>query len=163
MRISIKYGSHFPILTKLVEITDGPILELGVGIYSTSYLHWACFPTKRKLYSFESAEGWIRYFKDCQSDFHEVIFIDDWDKLEINKFWDIAFIDHDPNERRHIEVKRLANNAKYIILHDSEPEHDSKYKYSEIYPLFKYRFDYTLCKPYTTVLSNFVDLKNLII
>jgi len=160
MRISIKYGSHLPVLSKLVESTTGPILELGIGVYSTPYLHWACFPTKRKLESYESNEGWIRYFRDCRSDFHEVNFIDNWDKLEINKFWDIAFIDHTPDFRRSVETKRLANNAKYLILHDTEPEFDALYKYSEIYHLFKYRFDYTLVKPYTTVVSNFVKLEN---
>lgn len=111
--------------------------------------------------SYDNVEVWIRYFRDCRADFHDVKFIDDWDKLVIDKFWDIAFIDHEPYERRKVEAKRLSNNAKYLILHDSDPESEPLHKYSEIYPFFKYHFDYTLAKPYTTVLSNFVDLKNL--
>lgn len=162
MRISIKYASHLPVLAKIVGKTKGPILELGIGIYSTPYLHWICFPKKRKLTSYENVEGWIRYFKDCRNDFHDIKLIDDWNKLEIDQFYDIALIDYEPGNQRHIAAKKLANNVKYIILHDSEPENDSTYKYSEIYPLFKYRFDYTSYnKAHTTVLSNFVDLKNL--
>lgn len=159
--ISIKYGSHLPVLTKIVGMTKGPILELGIGLYSTPFLHWACSPTKRKLTSYDSAEGWIRYFRDCRTDFHEVNLITDWDKLEINNFWDIVLIDHAPDIRRGVEAKRLANNAKYVILHDSELGHDALYKYSEAYPLFKYRFDYTTAYPHTTVLSNFADLSDL--
>lgn len=158
MKISIKYGSHLPVLTKIVEITDGPILELGIGLYSTPFLHYACLPTKRKLISYESDPGWIRYFRDCRADFHEVNQIEDWDKLDVSGRWDIAFIDHHPGHRRAIEAGRLAKLAKYVILHDSEPQNDKNVQYSTIYPLFKYRFDYTDCLPHTTVVSNFVDL-----
>jgi hypothetical protein len=161
MKVSIKYGSHLPVLTKLVEMTSGPILELGVGLYSTPYLHYACLPKKRELTSYEGDEGWMRSFKDCRTDFHQVHFIANWDDLPIDKFWDIVFIDHGPDTRRKDEAKKLANNAKYIILHDSTAEHDYLYKYSEIYPLFKYRYDYKLAEPHTTVLSNFESLENI--
>lgn len=161
MRISIRYGSHLPVLTKIVEATSGPILELGIGLYSTPYLHWACFPTKRQLVSYDSAENWIRYFKNCRSEFHEVNLITDWDNLRVDRFWDIVFIDHAPDFRRGVEAGRLANNANFIILHDTEPERDSLYGYSKIYSLFRYRIDYTLVKPHTSILSNFVDLRKI--
>ena len=160
MKISIQYGSHLPILTKIVGMTDGPILELGIGLYSTPYLHYACLPTKRKLVSYDSSEGWVRYFRDCRTDFHEVNFIDDWDKLPINNFYDVVFVDHAPDPRRSIEAGKMANFAKYVILHDSQPENDKAYNYPDIYPLFKYRYDYTAVIPHTTVLSNFIDLSN---
>src|SRR3990167_10171681 len=120
MKVSIRYGSHLQVLTKLVQMTDGPILELGIGLYSTPYLHYACLPAKRSLTSYESDPGWMRYFRDFnRSDFHKVHLIEDWDKLEINQLWDIAFVDHSPDPRRSVEAKRLANHAKYIILHDT--------------------------------------------
>ena len=161
MMISIRYASHLPILSKVVEITKGPILELGIGLYSTPFLHWMCFSAKRKLTSYDSDSKWIRYFRDSKSDFHEILQIDDWDSLKIDKYWDLALIDHAPDARRGIEAGRLAKNAKFVILHDSEPESDTKYGYSKIYPLFKYRFDYTDALPNTTVLSNYVDLRNI--
>ena len=160
MKVSIKYGSHLPVLMKIVQITNGPILELGIGLYSTPFLHYSCLSNQRKLVSFETDHGWARYFRDCKSDFHEVHTIDDWDTLDTSGSWDIVFIDHAPDSHRHIEAKRLAKSARYIILHDSDPENDTLYQYSTIYPLFKYRFDYTACKPYTTVVSNFIDLEN---
>ena len=63
MRINITWGSHLPILIKLVGETTGDILELGIGLYSTPFLHWSCFPNKRKLVSYESAEGYIKLLK----------------------------------------------------------------------------------------------------
>jgi len=158
----MKYGSHLPILSKLVDKTDGPILELGVGLYSTPYLHWACFSKKRNLTSYENMASWLKYFRDCRTANHTIDVIEDWKKMDYgDKFYDIAFIDHEPFEERIISAKKLANNAKYIILHDSDPESDHLNHYSEIYPLFKYRYDYHQAKPFTTVLSNLVDLKDL--
>ncbi len=160
MKISLRYGSHLPVLTKIVQKTKGPILELGIGLYSTPFLHYACLPTKRRLVSYDNTEGWIRYFRDARADFHEINFIDDWEKFTTEDFWDIALIDHHPGERRSLEAKKLAHKAKYLILHDSEPENDKNVRYSDIYPLFKYRFDYSACLPHTTLVSNFVNLKN---
>lgn len=157
----MKYGSHLPILTKIVEKTNGPILELGIGLYSTPYLYWKCFNDKRKLTSYENLAEWLKYFRDSHTDFHTIELIDDWKKMEYKDFYDIAFIDHEPFEERIVSVKKLANKAKYIILHDSDPEAEHLNHYSEIYPLFKYRYDYHKAKPFTTVLSNFVDLKDL--
>lgn len=163
MKISIRYGSHLPVLMAIVGMTDGPILELGIGLYSTPFLHFACLPTNRKLVSYDSDPGWIRYFKDCRSNFHQVNLIDDWNKLDISDLWDVVLVDHSPDARRHVEVARLANQAKYLILHDSDLENDALYKYSEVYPLFKYRFDYTLCKPHTTILSNLCAINGAIV
>ena len=160
MKISIRYGSHLPVLMKIVGETSGPILELGLGLYSTPYLHYTCLPTQRSLSSYDHDAGWIRYFRDCRSDFHSVNFIDNWDLLDCTGRWDVVLIDHGPDARRYVEARRLAGQTKYLILHDSDPENDNLYQYSKIYPLFKYRYDYTTCKPHTTVLSNFVDLGN---
>lgn len=164
MKVSTRYGyaSHLPVLMKLVEMTNGPILETGVGLYSTPYLHYACLPRKRSLTSYENSAEWIGHFQDNQSDYHQINLIEDWNALPINQFWDVAFLDHGPDPTRKDVAKNLRNNAKYIVLHDSDPENDYLYKFSEIYPLFKYRFDYALGAPNTTVLSNFVALDKLL-
>lgn len=157
MMISIKYASHLPVLTKIFEATTGDILELGVGIYSTPYLHWMCFERGRKLSSYESDQKWAYYFRDSRRVFHDIHHTENWDDLKIDQFWDFVFIDHAPDIRRGIEAGRLAQHAKYVIIHDSEDTEDHKYNYSKIYPLFKYRYDYQKAVPRTTVLSNFID------
>lgn len=155
-------GSHIPILTKVLELSDGPVLELGMGPFSTPILHWLCLDKRRQLFSYENGSSWLKENKHFETDWHKITFVEDWDKIDIdNIHWGIAFIDHAPAERRAVDIRRLANKADYIILHDSEESQDKHYSYSEIYPLFKYRYDYKRQKPHTTVLSNFKDLNNL--
>ena len=161
MNISKKWGSHLPVLIKTMSLTNGDVLEMGMGFYSTPYLHWVCDMQKRKLVSYESIEKYFRLFRQYKSESHEITFIKDWDSAAIEKPWDVVLIDHDPAIRRIIDIKRLANLAKYIVVHDTQPEEDWSYKYSEIYPLFKYRYNYTKVISHTSVLSNFIDVSNL--
>ena len=148
---------------KLVSITDGPILEMGTGIYSTPFLHWACFPTKRKLTSLESSARFMQRLVNCQNDYHDVIYTSNWDAADIEKSWDIVLIDHAPDSRRRIDVKRVANYAKYVVIHDSDILNTKNYHYEKIYSLFKYRFDYRDATPNTSILSNFIDLSTFTI
>ena len=133
MRINKAWSSHLPILIKLLSITDGDVLEMGIGFYSTPFLHWACFE-KRKLVSYENNPKYMGYFKSFISDQHNIVFVEDWDNADIERPWDIVFIDHAPSLRRKEEVRRLANWAKYIVVHDTQPNAENKYRYNEIYP-----------------------------
>ena len=160
-------GSHLPILMKLLNITDGPVLELGMGLFSTPFLHWACFDSHRTLLSCETRSKFNDFwnFTDkrelCNDySYHEFNFVEDWDALDLSRHWSVVLVDHAPGPRRKEEIKRLAHNADYIVVHDTDDKNDWHYKYSEVYPLFKYRYD-TKCYPQTTVLSNTKDLSNL--
>lgn len=161
MKISAAgYSSHMPVLIKLVNMTDGPILELGTGLFSTPYLHWACFSLKRKLVSYDDQEKYIEYVKRFQSDYHDVILVDTFDNADIEKHWNIAFVDHQPCLRRVVEIARLAAFADYVVLHDTQISRKEDYQYYKIYPMFKYRYDFKEVRPHTSVLSNFIDLKD---
>lgn len=76
-------------------------------------------------------------------------------------YWSVVLVDHDPPSRRKEEIKRLTNSADYIVVHDTNPGTERKFRFREIYPLFKYRIDFNREKPYTTVLSNFHNLLHL--
>lgn len=160
INISVEYGSHIPHLIKIMNITNGPVLELGMGIFSTPYLHFACYPNRR-LVSYENHKDFYDWLSPMKKDYHEIYFVTDWDKINISGHWSIVLVDHDPTSRRKEEIKRLANSADYIVVHDTNPRLDRKYRYSEIYPLFKFRKDFNQEKPYTSILSNFKDLSNL--
>ena len=166
--MNFKFGketaTHLPILMKLVGMTNGPILELGTGIFSTPYLHWACFEKKRKLVSYERQPEYFEMVKQYICDYHQIYLVNKncWDKIDIDaEHWSVVLVDHSPSKSRKDEVRRLANLADYIVLHDTDDEYDLTYKYSEIYPLFKYRYDFAGLSPRTTVVSNFKDLSNL--
>jgi hypothetical protein len=157
-----------PILARVMDVSAGPVLELGMGIYSTPLLDIMCHETKRKLVSYDSDPKWYDQNKEWKSEYHTVNFIpnDDWDwcyldHRYINTHWSVVFTDEKPAKNRIKSIKHFANKANFIVIHDSEPESDRFFKYSWIYPMFKYRYDYTKCRPNTTVLSNFVDLSFL--
>ncbi|HET7099034.1 MAG TPA: hypothetical protein VFI61_02280 [Patescibacteria group bacterium] len=144
-------------------MSNGPVLELGSGVFSTPLLHWLCLDTKRKLVTYENYKDHYDMNKVFESQTHEVNFINNWDEAKIEgTHWSVAFVDHEPRERRVTEIARLAQICDYIVIHDSEPDHDKYFGYIEnAYPLFKYRYNYKRKRPYTTVLSNFVDITHI--
>jgi len=163
VRVSGNYGTHLAALIKTMSLTDGDVLELGMGVFSTPFLHYQCILSDRKLVSYDNEEAWIQWFikYGYQNKNHEIKYVKEWDDADIERPWDVVLVDHSPGHRRIEEVKRLAKWAKYIIIHDANERHDKEYRYSTIYPLFKYKKTWIEDVRHTVVLSNFVDLKNL--
>lgn len=156
-----RYGSHLPVLIRAVALTDGPILEMGMGYASSPFLHFACVTTKRPLVSYENDPEYFQFAKDFRAGFHEVHCISNWAKADIEKPWDVALIDHVPGWRRKTDVRRLAPFVKYLVIHDSAGRNDRKFQYKEVLPLFKWQYNYDdYGLPKTSVLSNFVDLSD---
>lgn len=153
---------------EVINRTSGDVLELGAGVFSTPFLHWICKKQQRRLLTIENDEKWFKFCrKYYQSSHHQLIrhrfvFVKNWDDAlrEINKKWDVVLVDHSPSERRVLEIQKLANLAKFIIIHDADDHKERNYHYSKIYPLFKYRYDFKDVEPATTVLSNLVNLKD---
>lgn len=166
MNVSIRYSTHLPVLMEVMKRSSGDVLELGPGVFSTPVLHWLCQEKKRNLLTIESDLKWLRFCrKYYRTDYHKFAYIENWDQAKdlINKPWDVVLVDHSPSERRVKEIALLANLAKYIVIHDSDARKDSEYHYPSIYSLFKFRYDFTEVEPATTILSNFVDLKDFTI
>lgn len=163
MKLVPKYCSYIPVLVKALEKVGGAVLELGTGPHSTMFLHWMCIEQNRPLVSYENNEEYYNLVKCCEGagvreTNHQVILIEDWDEAEIEEPWGIVLVDHSPAARRKEDVKRLAEHAQCIIIHDSSWKSEKHYHYKDIYPLFKYRYDYKKVKPQTTILSNFIDV-----
>lgn len=162
MRYNPAWSSHLPMLIKILNLSKGPVLELGMGPFSTPVMHWLCLDSKRQLVSYDNDKVYFDRNLSFKTDWHQVLLTEDWDKIDIeNTRWGMVLVDHAPDFRRKDEIRRLANNADYLVIHDSENSLDKLYHYSEIYPLFKYRYNYKRQKPYTTILSNFKNLNNL--
>ena len=162
MSVSGHYGTHLPCLIKAFSKTTGDVLEMGTGVFSTPYLHYACMLAKRKLVSYENFKNWMQFFIDYgyENEYHEINFVEKYADAPIEKPWDVVLLDQSPSLSRIEEAKRLANHAKYIIIHDSNGRHEKEYHYSEIYPLFKYKSVWDKDDRHATVLSNFVDLED---
>lgn len=154
-------GSHIPVLIKVMQNSEGHVLEMGTGLNSTPVLHWLCNATKRKIDSYESIPMFHRIAWNYENDFHKVHLVEDWDKVELPEHCSVVFIDHAPGVRRNVEMGRVANIADYVIVHDTEPKSDWHYNFSNHFDKYKYRFDYTKAYPHTSVFSNFKDLSFL--
>lgn len=147
-------SSHLPLLLRAFDLTEGDILEIGTGYFSTLVLNWLSMVRKKHVYSYENVEKWYERAKKMEHEYHHVVFCKSWDDLPVDKYWGVVFIDHGPCDRRKVEIERFKDNCEYLVIHDTEPEQERHYQYSSIWHLFKYRFDDTKGKPHTTVVSN---------
>lgn len=159
MRVSTRYGTHLPALLECVRRTTGPILELGVGAFSTPVLDALCQMSGRLLVSCETDGDYGAWAQAYARPNHPVLRLDSWDAAPIEaRQWSVALVDHSPDTRRVVEVERLAQRCECVVLHDSNGRYEHHYHYSTIYPLFRWRWDDTHAEPSTTVLSNYLDL-----
>jgi broad specificity phosphatase PhoE len=153
-----EYGSHLPVLLRLVDVTDGPILELGMGLWSTPILDLLCRRAKREIWSYDNDAKWFSENKKWESDYHHVEFVKDWSTIiRPLHHWSVVLIDHRPAIRRRVDAVLLADLADFIVIHDTEPEIDRFYRFSSIWKHFSYRYDYLKIRPATTVVSNTKD------
>jgi hypothetical protein len=152
------YGTHLPILLKVVEATKGDVLELGIGSSSTPALHKICLEQNRRLDSYDMDVHYVdQYSRQHRSPNHSYYWIDDWSMAGIDRPWSVALIDHRPAARRRIDAVRLKDFAEYIVIHDTEPTIDRFYRFESIWKHFRHIFHDDQI-PRTTVVSNFNSL-----
>lgn len=156
-------ATHIVPLIKCFDLSEGDVLELGTGFYSTTLLDWMCEMYGRKLFSYDTDETWAKMNREkYEKPTHHIEHVKDLDNLDItDRHWGLVLIDHSPSARRRTDILRLKDHADYIVIHDSQPKLDWKFKYSQIYPEFKYIYHYDKISPFTTVVSNFKNLDNL--
>ncbi len=161
MKFDRGWSSFIPTLLKAVQNTEGPILELGSGLFSTPLLHWICEENSRILITYENSEGYYRFARKFRTTTHQVswVFEKDWlDKIK----WSVVFIDNGISKkdarRRGDDALSLKNSAEYIILHDTQFRDDDAYGYDTMWKEFKYIYHANV-SPRTSVVSNVSDLK----
>jgi len=145
-------GTHRPYLLKAIELTDGPVLELGSGHSSTPYLHKAC--EGRLLVTVDNNREWLAKFLDLESPEHRFELLPDPAKtwwLEPPNEWSVVFVDHAPGETRMHAIARARCVATYVVVHDTE-----ELSYGVEPEMAKYRFrrDFRRARPWTTVPSD---------
>jgi predicted O-methyltransferase YrrM len=158
--LEMETSTHFPLLMAFVQTTDGPILEVGTGVFSTPLLHWMCFAKKRKLISVERHKHYLEFAAKFKTDWHDVLCVKDLKEDTFKEHFSVVFIDHSPKKprTRGDDALLFKDKADYVIIHDAGENGHKKYGYDQLYSQFKYRYDWNGCWPSTTVLSNTKDL-----
>ncbi len=153
-----KHQTHQPVLVACMGLTQGAVLELGCGNGSTLLLHSMCGVSGRKLVSLESNKEWMNKFITLRRDWHSIRLIDNWlQQPEYNLNWGLVLVDHGVAIQRGRTIDRL--NADIIVAHDSHRERACRYTVR--FERFKYRYDYRKLKPWTTAVSDKIQLNAL--
>lgn len=120
-----KWASFMPALLVMLAHTKGPVLEVGVGHYSTPVLHAICKAECRPLTSLEDNMDWAKRFFDL-SDGPEGphrIAVGNYDDMITDvarSKWSLAFLDHSPGPRRAQDMSLLSESVDNFIVHDYE-------------------------------------------
>lgn len=149
-------GTHIPVLLTAVLRTQGQILEMGCGDFSTPLLHAICIKSHRTLVTAENDLLWMNLFADLKTPWHTFIYATDWTSIGKDTHWGLVFIDHAPAEQRIVDIARLRNNTDVFVMHDTETE--GSYNWSKILPTFKYQFTYKRYPTWTSVVSDTIDV-----
>lgn len=150
------FSTHIPILLACLRKTEGPILELGSGWFSTPVL--SAFATGRFVRTVEANPEWysrimqIAGYQPITNHRHQVLFAPNYDDAPIDDHdWGIVLLDHEPPARRGVDAERLRGKCRLMIGHDSE---HPAYGYDEVFGRFRYRYTYSRAVPWTTVVSD---------
>ncbi len=150
-----KFQTHQPLLVACMSLTKGPVLELGCGNGSTLLLHSMCGTAKRKLVTLELDERWIRDFTTLRRSWHEILPVDKWLGLpQYEEKWGLVLVDHGAARLRGRTIDELY--ADIIVAHDSHREYNCRY--AARFEKYKYRYDYKNLRPWTTAISNTINL-----
>jgi hypothetical protein len=157
------YSTHQPPLAACVMATQGPVLEIGAGLYSTPLLHALCGAAGRALVTVEADARWAGRFKALEAPWHRVVAQDLPGTPEplADTPWSVVLVDGTTLSRRPW-LATLANAAELLVVHDSQEIKGYGY---DILADFAHRWTWQakplqgfgLC-PWTTVVSNMMDV-----
>lgn len=129
------FATHQRMLVKYLMGTEGTILELGCGNYSTPIIHEIGTSQKRHIITVDNDIEWIELFDRFRTENHKCIHVVEWDEWKPEGVYGLAFIDHAPGGRRVIEMQRLLTCVDLFVVHDTE---DPSYGFDSIASCFRH-------------------------
>lgn len=154
-------GSHFPVLAAAVARTTGPVLECGMGYWSSIMLYLMC-KGKRDLLGLDSDPLWAGRFSGLYATGIIQGGIDTWvaycQSLRDDIYQDgVIFVDNAPGEARVPMIIALKGKAKFIVVHDLEadiPPSAGNYGWKQLNGMFRYHTVFKDFRPWTGVFSD---------
>lgn len=164
------YCTHVPMLYEACRMTDGDVVEVGVGLCSTPLLNaLLTFSEKpRQLYSIDSNASWLTVMQSrLKNEKHEFVHVRDWTrdlKTLAETKPSVVFIDGGNIKNLadaytgRFEVLQLFKDSGVIVIHDYEHmiEYNPGLKYF-CFDHFKFIQIDTHTKPQTLWLSNSLE------
>lgn len=119
-----RWGSHLVPLAAALGATDGPVLEIGCGHWSTPFLVRYCGAAGRRLLSVEHDGRWLPQ-DDCLAYYKP-----DWERIVTPSYdvvlpqlatmkWAVVLLDHWPAGRRAVDALLFRGRAEAILIHDA--------------------------------------------
>lgn len=150
------FATHIPLLLACLRHTNGPVLELGSGWFSTPLV--AAFATDRLVRTIETNPEWyerisrLATYQPITRHRHQILFVPDYDDAPIlDQEWSVVLLDHEPPPRRGHDAQRLRDRCRLMIGHDSE---HPDYGYGPVFDTYAYRVTDERLIPWTTVVSD---------
>jgi hypothetical protein len=108
------WASHLPALFSCLLATNGAVLEVGAGEWSTPLLRKFCEVAGRLFGTIEEDEEWARktgslYVPLSRMTGHL--------KQSASQPWSVVFLDHN-GHRRAADALLFVDSAEYIVIHD---------------------------------------------
>ena len=166
------FGSQLIPLVVASFLSDGDLLELGMGFYSTPVLHKLAVDKEKIAFSIETNAEWAQkfeFYKETSTHQMHVMSFDEMTNFELDKSWGVVLVDHGFANKRFISILKYANKSQIILAHDAEDAAELfyEYKHFKIREHFKYSCRYSLFHQNnrslsdhtsTLLLSNFIDV-----
>jgi hypothetical protein len=154
------YATRQPLLALAVAQTDGPILELGCGHYSTPLLH-ALSGGRRRIVTLDHDAGWLEQFAALRTAWHELRVVADWPRAlaELPPIaWSVCLVDQGPPESRGPSIAALRDRVRVFVCHDTTPDEWIAAHGYEVLAGFAFRRDDRSRMPGTTIVSDAIDV-----
>lgn len=144
-------ATHLQALVWALYRTDGPILELGVGWYSTPLLAGVAEVTGRRVICVEGNRHWFAWAE--QRFDGRVMVVSPVDGIHAFELtWGLVLVDHGDGARRAESVHRYRRTC--VVVHDTQPNVRQHYPgLEEVLTTFDRRRDFTELEPWTTVVN----------
>lgn len=133
----VAWTSWLPALGYALGASKGPVIELGIGHFSTPFLHEFCKASGRDLYSVESDHAWRNAFDEIYGcDFHRFGYpisgkMDGKIPIEFGpaKRFGVVFIDNSPGgQARATPFRDALPVSEYVVVHDYHRENEDSIK-----------------------------------
>jgi hypothetical protein len=170
-------ASHQRVLLGSILRTSGPILELGVGWYSTPLLHEIATTLRRPVLTVDNNKDWFTQFEGLENAYHQFKLVGWWGELwpwlprylnEVdpllgkvregvsNNDFAVALIDQNQPCEREYSIRQLLGKVQVFVMHDTEE--GPAYGYNRMLPAFAHQWTDKCQRAWTTVASNVYDV-----